>query len=828
MAKDRIADLQFPLGGVDRSIAIQRQAPFTTPECLNVIPFDTLDRRGRGGRRPGFVRAFYDQIGNGNRINMLAAMTIYETASQAILRDSFTEYDTPASYTWARSNTPSGQYARPLIYKERFASVLYGSDEAFIVRSAPSDFDTTSDYRIGIYIAPFKGEFGGSFKLAIGLDGTDTHESDGAILTFTPGETDGTFSGNLTFNESGSETANQDFYYNSQADNNTHGSFGADDVYHGGGWLEMFVTATTFGGRWRGISLRQFTDTLNYDDFGFGMNTTRESWRCLASEFRAIYSLASNKRRARSKVFAISNGDLYKETTPNTLNVISSSESFSTDKPLGSASLNGLLFIADHGDLVFEGEGPVVYDANNDNYWIYTTEPWTQEIEDAIKAIGNDPIDNPGGDGTGYCQLYRCSIPGTHQIESADIHAPTGNLRIRMATPSNTDTIGWALCRVTIPAKFYNPDDNDIFPYVVASAKTIESQTEPTGGEVPIGCSLITRWQGRIVMGGPGPEWFMSAVNEPFNWDYSSEDVTGAIAGWSADAGEIGNSLTALIPSGDDYLLFGCKQEIWRLNGNPREGGRIINASREVGICAMNAWCHGPDGKLFFLSHDGIHFLPTGATGRPVRVSGGRIPDALLGVNGDEFFVSMEFDSVSNRIYITRTSRAIGVATQWIFDWSTRSYWPFTLTRDKSPCVSVKLEDRINPDSDILWGSSDGFIREFNRNEPNDEEDTVTGSVFIGPLAPGGALGDGIVDQLNAILPNDSGPITWSLHAGDSAEDALAATSAASGTWSAGANYQDLPRIAGNYIYLKLSGSSIWAIESCHGVLKPKGRRKLL
>ena len=52
MAKGpKIVELRFPIGGLVRRYGYQSQAPYTTPDCENVVPRDVLENRERGGRR---------------------------------------------------------------------------------------------------------------------------------------------------------------------------------------------------------------------------------------------------------------------------------------------------------------------------------------------------------------------------------------------------------------------------------------------------------------------------------------------------------------------------------------------------------------------------------------------------------------------------------------------------------------------------------------------------------------------------------------------------------------------------------------------------------
>jgi len=45
--------LEFPILGLDKSLAVFKQRNGTSPHMLNVRPFDTGQNRARGGQRPG-------------------------------------------------------------------------------------------------------------------------------------------------------------------------------------------------------------------------------------------------------------------------------------------------------------------------------------------------------------------------------------------------------------------------------------------------------------------------------------------------------------------------------------------------------------------------------------------------------------------------------------------------------------------------------------------------------------------------------------------------------------------------------------------------------
>lgn len=61
--------LEFPLGGLDRSLSYQTQPPYSTTDALNVLPQDGALERARGGLRPATVK--YSSNGWGSRFRCL-------------------------------------------------------------------------------------------------------------------------------------------------------------------------------------------------------------------------------------------------------------------------------------------------------------------------------------------------------------------------------------------------------------------------------------------------------------------------------------------------------------------------------------------------------------------------------------------------------------------------------------------------------------------------------------------------------------------------------------------------------------------------------------
>lgn len=55
--------IPFPTKGIDKGHATHRQSPDTSCDMKNIRLYDTLDKRARGGQRPGLDKKYSQQIG---------------------------------------------------------------------------------------------------------------------------------------------------------------------------------------------------------------------------------------------------------------------------------------------------------------------------------------------------------------------------------------------------------------------------------------------------------------------------------------------------------------------------------------------------------------------------------------------------------------------------------------------------------------------------------------------------------------------------------------------------------------------------------------------
>ena len=75
MPATRTIDIPFPFKGINDIAANRFQPEGTTPDALNVRPFDPISKRLRGGQRSGLEKYIADAVNGSNRIQLLGQVT---------------------------------------------------------------------------------------------------------------------------------------------------------------------------------------------------------------------------------------------------------------------------------------------------------------------------------------------------------------------------------------------------------------------------------------------------------------------------------------------------------------------------------------------------------------------------------------------------------------------------------------------------------------------------------------------------------------------------------------------------------------------------------
>jgi len=368
---------------------------------------------------------------------------------------------------------------------------------------------------------------------------------------------------------------------------------------------------------------------------------------------------------------------------------------------------------------------------------------------------------------------------------------------------------------------YYDPSPNTVFAW------------KATKGTLPVDVNgnaprLITTWRGRTVLSGlvrDPQNWFMSKISDPNNWDYSPLSVSPdqAIAGNNSPLGLIGDVITTMIPYNDDILIMGGDHSIWQFNGDPMAGGQIDRISDTIGMAWGIPWCKDPYGNIFFVSNRmGIYTMVPGQ--QPQRISQA-IEQLVLDIDTGANSIRCVWDDRFQGLHVFVSPLAAPAVTKHLF-WEQRTgaWWRDQYaSTNYDPIATVTLDGNTPGDRVPLIGSWDGYVRSISPTATLDDGQAITSSVVIGPLLTKD-FDEIMLKDLQAILSTGSSQVTWSVLVGATAEGALNAGAAATGTWSAGRNLLSFVRRSGHAIYIQIDASVPWAMEAIRARLVALGK----
>lgn len=327
-------------------------------------------------------------------------------------------------------------------------------------------------------------------------------------------------------------------------------------------------------------------------------------------------------------------------------------------------------------------------------------------------------------------------------------------------------------------------------------------------------CSLIAVWGGRIVLSGLGTDpnnIFMSAVGDPFNWDYSPDvqTVQQAVAGnVTSGYGKNIDIVTALIPYTDDVLLIGGSHSIRKFLGNPAEGGINASVTDITGIAYGSAWCQSPEGVIYFFGSRGGVYKMDPENGIPSRLTAMTIDERLADIDLDANVVSLLWDdrAIAVRVYITPKDGS--TTTHYVWDVRNEAWWPFAYANnDHNPLAIHLLSGGTAAERRVLEYGQDGYVRMVDVDATSDDGNAIDSFVYLGPFS------DAMLVEIAATLSERSDIVTWSVCSASSEENALTVRPRMIGKFKGGRNATQWPRAFIERGYLRLASLGPWAMD---------------
>jgi hypothetical protein len=348
---------------------------------------------------------------------------------------------------------------------------------------------------------------------------------------------------------------------------------------------------------------------------------------------------------------------------------------------------------------------------------------------------------------------------------------------------------------------------------------------------------LICNWRSRIVLSGllyAGQQLFMSAVDDPTNWLYLSDEPTPtqAFATTVGPQGSVGDIITALIPFTDDVLVLGTSSQIYAIQGDPQAGGQIGKLTESIGIAWGRAWCQSPEGTIFFLSNTcKVYAMVPGSV--PQEISA-QINPLLVGINTGTHGVRMAWEDRFSVLHVFVTKLSAPAATTH-FVWEARTASWFTeefANPNHNPLCCCTIDGNTADDRSVLMGGWDGYVRTFSADADDDDGTPIESEVLLGPVVTK-TLDEVMFGDSVCVLGEESNPVNYAVLAADTAEAALAATPVKTGVWRAGRNSNTPISRAAHALYCRLSSDGTqggWSFENLRvevgtrGLVRGRGR----
>ena len=365
---------------------------------------------------------------------------------------------------------------------------------------------------------------------------------------------------------------------------------------------------------------------------------------------------------------------------------------------------------------------------------------------------------------------------------------------------------------------------------------------ESTGaGAMPEKCRLATVYRGRVVLARPASQpqnWYMSAMDEPTIWDFFPKVITTdqAVFGNNAPAGLCPDIVNTLIPHNDDMLIFGCDSSIWRLAGDPMEGGSFERLSDSTGIAFGKPWCKDPSGVIYFFgSKGGVYRMHPG--GAPQYLSDNRdgqdvsVQQRLASIDLAVYRIEMAWDFERQGLVVVQVPYeplATAVPLAYFWDSKNNAWWedePGVV--GLTPYTVRSLDGDLPGDRRLVYGCQDGWLREVDESATSDDGTAIHAEVTLGPLASGLDV-EIMLNRAKAVLAREQSGCTFEVYASD--EPNRLGRMVAQGEFTAGQNPRLSIRKRGAFMWLLLRNTRTgerFALEELAVDVRRMGLRKV-
>lgn len=310
-------------------------------------------------------------------------------------------------------------------------------------------------------------------------------------------------------------------------------------------------------------------------------------------------------------------------------------------------------------------------------------------------------------------------------------------------------------------------------------------------GAMPDRAVIGVNYRGRASLTGNSVDphqWYKSRQDNPYDWEYGRDDAQSAVAGTDADAGKVGDIITAEIPYNDDYELFGSIGSLWLLRGDPANSGTLDVYNSEIGVVSQQAWCWDDHENLYILDLKGLYKIHAGLS-RIESLTFDKLPTFAkdLNLNPNTQRIVLSFDADKQGVQICVTNIETGANNNFFYDFQSGGFFPETYpAADGVMCKHYYNAD--DPENRLaLLGCRDGHIRILDNTMKSDDigsiatprTEAIDSYALLGPVMIGKDHGfNGIINSLLVVSAGggadgsipDSDDIAYEIFVADTAE----------------------------------------------------------
>jgi len=380
-------------------------------------------------------------------------------------------------------------------------------------------------------------------------------------------------------------------------------------------------------------------------------------------------------------------------------------------------------------------------------------------------------------------------------------------------------------------------------------------------GTFPVSNSQYPRiwcpWRGRAVWarfdkGIPSIMGFDAMGGAATNFDYGATPAPDIAIATNSNwkAGQIGEGVTALMPTSGDVLYVSQENKIGAFRGDPGDGGTYVEVSGSVGVLADRAFCE-VEGTIYFWGTGGIYRLRPFST--PERISEA-IHDDVSDMPHQGWYLEAAYDKKLDAILFTATQAATPFATKhYLYDmraeraFGVGGWWPIDFPADTggddnasgttaptygpTKILSFDGNAQTTDSRVVLLGGRDGYVRYMADSLVGaDTGAAITSDAYLAFVRPAGATSEAMLNGWWPVLAEHGSAVNaeWSIRVG--ATPYVAHSSPAitkSGTFTSGGRQAvQGHRATGNSFALRIQNSTLnkqWALEQATGHFEPAG-----